>query len=85
MSKCSPVSSHHAVAADHETRWCRQRDSAGVLERFGWLERRFLPHDARAFDLLQASERIGNAPMPRLELNSLRTEVRNVDGIGPEK
>src|SRR4249920_624469 len=76
---------HHAVAADHETRWCRQRNSAGVLERFGWLERRFFPHDAGAFDLLQASERIGNAPMPCLELNGLCTEVCNVDGIGPEE
>src|SRR6476661_582883 len=76
---------HHAVAADHETRWRRQRNAAGVLEGFPCLERGFLADNARAPDLLQAPERIGNAPMPRLELNGFRTEIGNVDGVSPEK
>src|SRR5215471_9847223 len=64
---------HHAVGPDHESRWCRQRDAAGVLERLPCLEQGFFADNTRTLDLLQASKRIGDAPMPRFQLNSIRT------------
>ena len=49
------------------------------------LECRFLADYARPLDLLQAAERVRNAPMASLELNRFCAEVGNVDRVGPEK
>src|SRR5690242_14206494 len=76
---------HHPVAAGHETRRRRKRNSAGVFEGFTRLEDRLFSDDARTLDLLQASLRVGNAPMAGLELDRLRAEIGYVDRVGPEK
>ena len=85
MSKCSPAARHHAVAAGHEAGRRRQRHAAGIFERFARLERRLLADHAGALDLLQPPERVGDAPMARLELHRLGPQIGDVDGVGPEE
>src|SRR5262245_2040840 len=75
----------HAIAAGHETRWCRERHAAGVFERLTCLQSWFFADHARAFHLLQAATCIGDTPMACFELNGFFAEVRDVDGVGPEE
>ena len=76
---------HHAVAAGHEAGRRRQRHAAGVFERLARLEHRLFADHARAFDLLEPPERVGDAPVPGLELYRLSPQIGDVDGIGPEE
>ena len=52
---------------------------------FSRLECRLFAHDPGSLDLLQAPKRVGDAPMPRFELHCLFAQVRDVDGVSPEK
>src|SRR6516162_5325754 len=76
---------HHAVGSGHETGRGGKRHAAGILEILTRLEHRFLAHHAGAADLLQAALRVGDAPMPRLELDGLAAEIGKRDGISPEE
>src|SRR5664280_3376718 len=66
---------HHAVAAGHEAGRRRQRDPASIFKRLARLEGRFLADHARALDLLQPPESVGDAPMSRLELHRLGSQT----------
>src|SRR6516162_3672836 len=76
---------HHAVGSGHETGRRGERHAAGILEILTRLEHRLLAHHAGAADLLQAALRVGDAPMPRLELDGLAAEIGKRDGISPEE
>src|SRR5262249_2341667 len=76
---------HHAVGSGHETGGRGERHPAGVFEILTRLEHRLLAHHAGAANLLQAALRIGNAPMPGLELDGLDAQIGERDGIGPEE
>src|ERR1039458_467359 len=75
---------YHAVAAGHEAGRRRQRHPAGIFKRLARLEGRFLADHARTLDLLQPPESVGDAPMARLELHRLGSQIGDVDGVGPE-
>src|SRR5262252_540031 len=76
---------HHAVGSGHETGRRGERHAAGIFEILARLEHWLLAHHAGAAHLLQAALRIGDAPMPRLELDGLAAEIGKRDGIGPEE
>src|ERR1700722_19086939 len=62
---------HHAVGSGHETGRRGGGHTAGIFEILTRLEPRFFAPPAGAADLLQAALRVGDAPMPRLELDGL--------------
>src|SRR5215472_13789456 len=76
---------HHAVGPDHEARGRRQRHAAGVLVGRARLEHGLLADHTRAPHLLDAAERIGDAPVARLELDGLGPMIADLDRIGPEE
>src|SRR5262252_11209730 len=76
---------HHAVGSGHETGRRGERHAAGIFEILTRLEHWLLAHHAGAADLLQAALRVGDAPMPRLELDGLAAEIGKRDGISPEE
>src|SRR5215472_16778855 len=76
---------HHAVGSGHETGRRGKRHAASIFEILTRLEHRLLAHHAGAAHLMKAALRIGDAPMPRLELDGLAAEIGERDGIGPEE
>src|ERR1700756_2052629 len=76
---------HHAVGSGHETGRRGERHAAGIFEILTRLEHRLFAYHAGAADLLQAALRVGDAPMPRFELDGLAAEIGKRDGISPEE
>src|SRR3984893_17587465 len=76
---------HHAIGSGHDTGRGGERHAAVILEVLTRLEYRLLAHHAGAADLLQAALRVGDAPMPRLELGRIAAEARKRYGITPEE
>src|SRR6266511_1179280 len=77
--------SHHAIGSGHETRGRGQRHAASVFEIIAGFAHRLLADDARPAYFLQPTERVGDAPMTRLQLHGLPPAIGQRDGIGPEE